>query len=102
MIDTPWGLACLRLGAGKWFMAQLSLFSRSKVASWRDWTASRNYSQVGEQFRLEHARPREWGLQQRLVCKAMYLRIYGYTAASSDRVGDGVVSCPAASASVSR
>src|ERR1700712_160151 len=78
-------------------MAQLSLFSRSQVASWRDRTASRSYSPAAEQFRREHARHREWGLQQRHGRKAMYLRIYGDTAAPSNRVGkgDGVVSGPA-------
>jgi hypothetical protein len=79
-------------------MAQLSLFPRSQVASWRDPTASRNYSPAGEQFRREHARHREWGLRQRHGRKAMYLRIYGDTAAPSDRVGDGLVSGPAAPA----
>jgi hypothetical protein len=68
-------------------MTQLSLFPRSQVASWRDRTASRNYSPAGEQFRQERARHREWGLRQRHGRKAMYLRLY---------VGIGVVSGPSA------
>jgi hypothetical protein len=66
-------------------MAQLELFSRSQMAAVRDRTASRNYSPVGDAFRREHERHREWGLRQRHGRRLMYLRMYGEAAAPGDR-----------------
>src|SRR5882757_8300872 len=66
-------------------MPQLEFFSRSQLASWRDRTASRNYSAERDQFRRDHARHREWGLRQRHGRRSMYLRIYGDIAAPPDR-----------------
>jgi hypothetical protein len=77
-------------------MAQLSLFSRSQVAYWRDRNSSRNHSPEREQFRREHARHREWGLRQRHGRKTMYLRIYGDITPPYDRASDNEVSEPSA------
>ena len=66
-------------------MAQLEFFSRSQLSSWRDRTASRNYSPDRDQFRREHQRHREWGLRQRHGRRAMYLRIHGDIAPPADR-----------------
>ena len=72
-------------------MPQLEFFSRSQLASWRDRTASRNYSAERDQFRRDHARHREWGLRQRHGRRSMYLRIYGDIAPPFDRD----TNCPA-------
>ena len=72
-------------------MPQLEFFARSQLASWRDRTASRNYSAERDQFRRDHARHRDWGLRQRHGRRSMYLRIYGDVAPPSDRD----TSCPA-------
>ena len=44
---------------------QLQLFSRSATAAMRDRTKRRNYSPEKEEFRLDHARRRRWGLKRR-------------------------------------
>lgn len=46
-------------------MSQLSFFSRSETAAMRDRTKSRNYSPSHDEFRREHKRRRDWGLQRR-------------------------------------
>lgn len=68
-------------------MPQLELFPRSELATWRDRTASRNYSPERDQFRREHERHREWGLRQRHGRRSMYLRLYGDIVAPADRAG---------------
>jgi hypothetical protein len=77
-------------------MAQLELFPRSQVASWRDRTTSRNYSPEAEEFRREHERHREWGLRQRHGRRAMYLRLYGDIVAPADRISSSRTSEPSA------
>jgi hypothetical protein len=77
-------------------MAQLEFFPRSQLASWRDPTASRNYSPEREQFRREHERHREWGLRQRHGRRAMYLRLYSDIVAPADRAGSSRASGPSA------
>jgi hypothetical protein len=44
---------------------QLQLFTRPVTAALRDRTKRRNYSPEMDEFRLEHARRRRWGLKQR-------------------------------------
>ncbi|MEV6843079.1 hypothetical protein [Actinoplanes sp. NPDC051411] len=50
MNDTPVRLTFSHSNAGKWLMAQLEFFPRSQLASWRDRSASRNYSPERDRF----------------------------------------------------
>jgi hypothetical protein len=52
----------------------MSLFGRSEIAAMRDRTKKRNYSAEADEFRREHKRHREWGLQQRHAAKLSRLR----------------------------
>ena len=61
-------------------MPQLELFTRAQLAGMRDRTRRRNYSAEAEEFRRDHQRHREWGLQQRQARKLS--RLYGSTAAA--------------------
>ncbi|WP_211192511.1 hypothetical protein [Actinoplanes sp. TBRC 11911] len=56
-------------------MGQLQLFSAAQLAVMRDTTKRRNYSAEAEEFRVEHARHRRWGLAQRHARKLR--RLYG-------------------------
>ena len=73
-------------------MPQLEFFTRSQLASWRDRTASRNYSAERDEFRREHERHRKWGLRQRHGRRLMHVRIHGDIAPPADRTS----TCPAA------
>jgi hypothetical protein len=63
-------------------MAQLQLFTSAQIAATRNRTKARNYSPAGDLFRREHARHREWGLQQRHARKLT--RLYGSVAAAEE------------------
>src|SRR6185436_3208557 len=54
-------------------MRQLQLFNSSQLAQMRDRTASRNYSPERDEFRREHQRHRDWGLERRYARKRQHL-----------------------------
>src|SRR3954451_21964875 len=49
----------------EYVLGQRELFSRAEITAMYDATRRRNYSPAGEQFRKEHKRHRDWGLEQR-------------------------------------
>src|SRR4051812_7977388 len=55
-------------------MRQLQLFTTAQLATMRDRTASRNYSEKAEKFRRDHERRRRWGLIQRHAERLRRLR----------------------------
>jgi hypothetical protein len=56
-----------------WVVGQIGLFSRAQIASMRDRTKRRNYSEEAEEFRRDHARRRRYGLAQRHAQKLTHL-----------------------------
>jgi hypothetical protein len=57
-------------------MRQLQLFTTAQLATMRDTTKRRNYSDEAEKFRREHQRHRVWGMTQRHARKLR--SIYGH------------------------
>jgi hypothetical protein len=81
-------------------VGQMSFFTAAQTVSMRDRTKRRNYSPEAEQFRLEHAVGRSWGLRQRHAGKMR--RLHGSAAAAwttyQDRIDELQSAVPTAHA----